>query len=158
MPLSSIIKSWSILLCASSANPIHGVWRLLRLLDASCCSGIALRLLQGLELGLLFWRELFRLPCFAEFLGQLPLCEATPGVLLRVAAEVAQLLQELLGLPTHRGSLQVVQLFLLLPSEASWFPCLGGPRIQLFSCVEVLRYEGTCPSTMIVSTSSCIAG
>ena len=58
---------------------------------------IALRPLERLEFCLLVRRELLRLPGSANPLRQLPLRQATPGALLRLAAEVAHLLQELLS-------------------------------------------------------------
>ena len=53
--------------------------------------------LERLELGLLLWRELLRSPRLAKLVRQLPLCEATPRVLFRIA-EVSHLLQKLLRL------------------------------------------------------------
>ena len=80
-------------------------------------------MLRRMELGLLCWRDLLCLPWSAAFLGRLPLREATPCVLLPHAADVGQLLHELLALLIQCPLLQLLQLRLLLPGECTSFPC-----------------------------------
>ena len=90
-------------------EPFHGVRGLLRLSDASCCDGIDLNLLHGLELGLLFRRKVFRFSRPPDFLSQLPLPDTAPGIFLRPAAEISHLLQDLLCL--LRVSVHVLELY-----------------------------------------------
>ena len=69
-------------------------------------------MLRRMELGLLCWQDLLCLPWSAAFIGRLP-----------HAADVGQLLHELLAVVIQCPLLQLLQLRLLLPGECTCFPC-----------------------------------
>ena len=112
------------------------------------CSVISYRLLERLELGLLLWRELHRVPGPAKLLRQLPLNDVTLG-LLRVAAEDPHLLQKLLRL---RHPLEALGLCFLLQRQLPSNTCVPQPPRQLlfcWACLPCIRCHSKLRSTAV---------